>query len=299
MRSPLRVWIGLAVLTGALAPLPLAAQAARPPARAADQATPVAGPAWLTKLGVTLSQTSIGRGSGHYGPTTRPGDPPMTALVVPSSVSLAGADLYRLNCQACHGLSGTGAPPEVKSAIDPIRGVPLDVLRAQMKAQHQPDDQATARAAPARVRAGILQRMHQGGQRMPSREHLTDTELGLVFDYLTALATTPPKGAARQETVNWAQLGQHVVKGTCHICHDAVGPRPSDKAMVAGAIPSLESLMTAQSVADFVVKARTGAPVTLPTLGIGHRGRMPVFDYLKDQEIAAAYMYLASHPPRR
>ena len=134
---------------------------------------------------------------------------------------------------------------------------------------------------------------------MPSREHLTETELGLVLDYLTALAVAPKQAAPRHETANWAQLGQHVVKGTCHICHDAVGPRPGDKAMIAGAIPSLASLMTSQSVADFVVKARSGAPVTLPTLGIGHRGRMPVFDYLKDQEIAAAYMYLASHPPQR
>jgi mono/diheme cytochrome c family protein len=299
MRSTLRVAIGLAVLTGALAPLPLAAQPTRPPERAPDQATPVTGPAWLTKLGVTLSQTSIGRGSGRYGPNTRPDAPPQTALVVPASVSLTGGDLYRLNCQACHGLSGTGAPPEVKSAIDPIRGVPLDVLRQQMKAQHQPEDQAAARASPARVRAALLLRMHQGGQRMPSREHLTDAELALVFDYLTALATAPPAAAARRETVTSTQLGQHVVKGTCHICHDAVGARPTDKAMLAGAIPSLASLMTTQSVADFVVKARTGAPVTLPTLGIGHRGRMPVFDYLKDQEIAAAYMYLASHPPQR
>jgi mono/diheme cytochrome c family protein len=212
---------------------------------------------------------------------------------------LTGADLYRLNCQACHGLTGAGAPPEVKSAVDPIRGVPLDVLRKQLKSQHQPEDQAAARAAPGRVRAGILLRMHQGGQRMPSREHLTDVELGLIFDYLTALAADRPAAATRPETANWAQLGQHVVKGTCHICHDAVGPRPADKAMVAGAIPSLASLMSAQSVADFVVKARTGAPVALPSLGFAHRGRMPVFDYLKDQEIAAAYMYLASHPPQR
>ena len=298
MRSLLRAAIGFAVLAGALLPQSLVGQSSQPPAAASGQVTPVAGPGWLTKLGVNLSQTSIGRGSGRYGPTTRPEAPPMTALVVPSSVSLTGADLYRLNCQACHGLSGAGAPPEVKSAVDPIRGVPIDVLRKQMRAQHQPEDQAAARATPARVRAGMLLRMHQGGQRMPAREHLTDTELGLVFDYLTTLAV-PEATTPRTETVNWAQLGQHVVKGTCHICHDAVGARPADKAMMAGAIPSLASLMTTQSVADFVVKARSGAPVNLPSLGLGHRGRMPVFDYLKDQEIAAAYMYLASHPPRQ
>jgi mono/diheme cytochrome c family protein len=298
MRSGLRI-IGCVAALGVVPALPLVAQPAGTPDASRETVTPVAGPGWLSKLGVTLSQTSIGRGSGRYGPTTRPAAPPMSSLVVPSAVTLTGADLYRLNCQACHGLSGAGAPPEVKSAVDPVRGVPIDVLRKQMKAQHQPEDQATARAAPGRVKAAILLRMHQGGQRMPSREHLTDLELGLVFDYLTALASSDASKGTRPETVNWAQLGQHVVKGTCHICHDAVGPRPSDKAMVAGAIPSLESLMASATVADFVVKARTGAPVSLPTLGIAHRGRMPVFSYVKDQEIAAAYMYLASHPPKR
>jgi hypothetical protein len=32
--------------------------------------------------------------------------------------------------------------------------------------------------------------------------------------------------------------------------------------------------------------------------GLFHRGRMPVFYYLKDEEIAAAYLYLATYPPR-
>jgi mono/diheme cytochrome c family protein len=298
MRSGFRVAVYVGILT-ASGPLGLFAQPPRPSVATRDQVTPVAGPGWLTQLGVTLSETSIGRGSGRLGPTTRPPAPPQTSLMVPGAVTLTGADLYRLNCQACHGLSGAGAPPEVKSAVDPIRGVPLAVLRKQMKDQHQPEGQATARASPSRVKAGILLRMHQGGQRMPSREHLTDLELGLVFDYLTLLAADRATGATRPETANWAQLGQHVVKGTCHICHDAVGPRPGDKAMVQGAIPSLASLMTTQTVADFVVKARSGAPLTLPTVGLAHRGRMPVFDYLKDQEIAAAYMYLASHPPQR
>ena len=298
MRSGFRVAVYVGILA-AVAPPGVLAQPSKPADASRGQVTPVAGPGWLTQLGVTLSETSIGRGSGRVGPTKRPADPPQTSLLVPSSVTLTGADLYRLNCQACHGLTGAGAPPEVKSAVDPIRGVPLDVLRKQMKTQHQPEGQAGARTSPGRVKAGILLRMHQGGQRMPSREHLSDLELNLVFDYLTRLAADRPSEATRPETANWAQLGEHVVKGTCHICHDAVGPRPGDKAMVHGAIPSLASLMTTQTVADFVVKARTGAPVTLPTLGFAHRGRMPVFDYLKDHEIAAAYMYLASHPPQR
>jgi hypothetical protein len=68
--------------------------------------------------------------------------------------------------------------------------------------------------------------------------------------------------------------------------------------MVQGAIPSLQSLMTTQSVAEFVTKARSGAPVQMSGLSTMHRGRMPVFFYLQDEEIAAAYVYLATYPPQ-
>jgi hypothetical protein len=29
-----------------------------------------------------------------------------------------------------------------------------------------------------------------------------------------------------------------------------------------------------------------------------HRGRMPVFNYLRDEEVAAGYMYLVAYPPK-
>jgi mono/diheme cytochrome c family protein len=291
---------GIALLVSSLAGAG-SALAQAPSAQAAPRTepavSPVTGPSWLTKLGVTLSQTSIGRGSGQYGPTTTPPPPPPAALNVPATVRLGGADLYRLNCQACHGLTGGGAPPEVSSAVDPVRGASLEALRKQMKAQHQPEGAAEQRAQPARVRAAVLTRMHQGGQRMPSRAHLTDAELDLVFGHLTTLAGG--KTAGKTEIVGWARLGEHVVKGTCHICHDAVGARPGDARMMQGAIPSLQALLASATVADFVTKVHRGAPVTLPSIGLTHRGRMPVFDYLKNEEIAAAYMYLAANPPRR
>ena len=133
---------------------------------------------------------------------------------------------------------------------------------------------------------------------MPSREHLSAGELDLLFAYLGVLAGSPQAGPAKHETVSWARVGQHVVKGTCHICHDAVGPRPSAEQMGQGKIPSLQSLLSTQAVADFVIKARSGAPADLTGLGAMHRGRMPVFYYLRDEEIAAAYVYLATYPPQ-
>ncbi len=302
MRTAVRLLVGVGLLGLVMFPAgALGQQAPRPwPSAPKDPAvSPVAGPGWLTRLGVTLSQTSLGRGPGRYGPPERTATP-SPSLGVPAEVTLTGADLYRFNCQACHGLEGRGAPPEIKSAVDPVRGVPLDVLRAQMKAQHQPPGEAEARARPGRIRAEILTRVHNGGQRMPSREHLSDGELDLVFAYLGVLAGSTKAGPAKHETVGWARVGQHVVKGTCHICHDAVGPRPSDAfdAFTKGKIPSLQSLLASQSVAEFVTKARSGAPVQWSGMAMLHRGRMPVFYYLHDEEIAAAYVYLATYPPQ-
>lgn len=259
--------------------------------------TPVSGLSWLTQLRVTLSQTSLGRGAGRYGPSDRPAPVAPASLGVRPRVTLTGADIYRFNCQACHGQEGKGSLPEIKSVVDPVRGVPLEVMRKQLEAQHQPPGDAEARLKPERVRSDILARVHKGGQRMPAREHLRDAELSLLYTYLTQLAGKSA-AAPKSEVVGWARLGEHVVKGTCHICHDAVGARPSDAAMVQGKIPSLQSLLVSQSVAEFVTKARSGAPVQMSGLATMHRGRMPVFFYLHDEEIAAAYVYLATYPPQ-
>ena len=139
MRTAVRLAVVVGVLGLVVVSARVSGQAPRawPSAPKDPTVTPVAGPGWLTRLGVTLSKTSLGRGSGRYGPP-EPTAAPAPSLGVPADVALTGADLYRLNCQACHGLEGKGAPSEIKSAVDPVRGVPLDVLRAQMKAQHQP-----------------------------------------------------------------------------------------------------------------------------------------------------------------
>ena len=301
-RRPRRLAVAAAV--SLLGLVPLTALAQRPAQRQAwphladdPGVTPVSGPSWLAHLRVPLSQTSIGRAPGRLGPSDRPASPAAASLGVRPNRTLTGADIYRYNCQACHGQEGKGLPPEVKSVVDPVRGIPLEVMRKQLEAQHQPAADAEARLRPERVRADILRRVHKGGQRMPSREYLRDQDLTLLYAYLMQLAgkagATP-----KPEVVTWARLGEQVVKGTCHICHDAVGPRPSDAAMVQGAIPSLQSLMTTQSVAEFVTKARSGAPVQMSGLSTMHRGRMPVFFYLQDEEIAAAYVYLATYPPQ-
>jgi hypothetical protein len=44
-------------------------------------------------------------------------------------VEPSGADLYRLNCQSCHGAEGTGSPPEIKSVLGLVQGSPLELVR--------------------------------------------------------------------------------------------------------------------------------------------------------------------------
>ena len=95
------------------------------------------------------------------------------------------------------------------------------------------------------------------------------------------------------------RVGEFVVKGTCHICHDATGARPTSTAiLMQGRVPSLASVLSDKPIADFVAKVRTGGLVLMGNPVYPHRGRMPVFYYLSDTEIAAAYKYLGAHPPR-
>ena len=257
----------------------MAAMTAAPPDPAV---TPVAGPSWLHRLGVDYRDTSLGRGAGRYGPdpsgpaATRP---PMS-VTSPEPVSVSGADLYRLNCQACHRAEGTGAPPEIKSVLPAVQGSTLQQMRGTV------------------TKADLYARIEKGGQKMPAREHLQRADVDVLYGYLTKLAATSTATTLPRETISADRLGENVVKGTCHICHDATGPRPSDKAMLDGAIPSLASLLTTTAVAEFVNKVERGAPAVMGAPPMPHRGRMPVFYYLTDNEVAAAYRYLRAYPPR-
>ena len=116
--------------------------------------------------------------------------------------------------------------------------------------------------------------------------------------YLGELASAKAALPASPRHVTWARLGENVIKGTCHICQDADGPRPSREAMLQGAIPPLTMLVADNPQVEFIRKALEGAPVTMGRLSLPYRGRMPVFYYLRDEEIAAAYDFLVAYPPR-
>jgi mono/diheme cytochrome c family protein len=261
--------------------------------------TPVAGPSWLNHLKIKYDDTSMGRGSGRY--ASNADKPRAETRTLPSTrepVSLTGGDIFRLNCQACHGAAGTGAPPEIRSVIPAVQGSSLELMRKQMQQSGQAKDDATMRQEAAKGRADLTRRIHNGGQRMPPLAHLSDQEIDLVYGYLKELAgsTTASKGTIKEMPL---RVGEQLVKGTCHICHDASGPRPSGRALLEGTIPPLTTILTDQPVVDFLKKVRSGAPVTMGELALHYRGRMPVFGYLRDEEVAAAYLFLSEYPPQR
>ena len=81
--------------------------------------TPVTGESWLSHLHRALEQSSMGH-TGRLGPATivlgrlAAENASLQRLELDGgnqAVSLQGADLYRLNCRACHGEFGLGAPP--------------------------------------------------------------------------------------------------------------------------------------------------------------------------------------------
>ena len=261
--------------------------------------TAVTGPSWLKHLGLSYRASSLGRGSGQYGPNPNEQTPPHEVLALPAgrSVEVTGADLYRQNCQACHTAQGTGTPPDVRSLLPMVQGSSIQLMQQKLRYDGHGGDVAAARKQAIQTKHDLYTRIRQGGEKMPARAHLDAADIDMLYAYLTKLANTPEAKPLTQRTVSWERLGENVVKGTCHICHDAVGPRPTAQALMNGAIPPLSALRADKSVVDFVNKVRSGAATTMGDLPFHYRGRMPVFFYLKGYEIAAAYLFLNDFPP--
>jgi mono/diheme cytochrome c family protein len=263
--------------------------------------TPVAGPSWLNQRKLTFRDSSLGRGAGRYGPT--PGEshtatPRSMAFVPGQAKVMTGADLYRLNCQACHRAEGTGSPPAIRSLLSLVQGSSLELVRRQLHSEKKAVETATIQQQVARARGELYRRIREGGQLMPPFAHLQEADIDVLYAYLTELAHTPDARPQSQRTVTWHRLGEHVVKGTCHICHDAVGARPTGEALLQGAIPPLAVLVADNPPVTFISKVRDGAPVAMGRPSFHYRGRMPVFYYLQDVELAAAYDFLVAYPPQ-
>jgi mono/diheme cytochrome c family protein len=211
---------------------------------------------------------------------------------------LSGADLYRISCRACHRPNGEGAPPEINSIIGPVQSASTQWLTERMKAMGRPADPAFIRQLTSSTEADLRKRLKTGGHDMPSFDHLSDDEINVLRPFLDLMAGLPAaEGRQRYISEPAARVGELIVKGTCHICHDATGPERAPTAQNA-VIPPLSSMSHQKTFADFVRKVREGTPIPTGSSGMSSRGRMPVFNYLTEREAAAAYSYLSMFPPK-
>jgi mono/diheme cytochrome c family protein len=257
--------------------------------------TPTTGPSWLEHVHRNMGETSMGRSSAQLGPSPSQNTSPIQIGPLAPIVTLKGADLYRLKCQACHGTLGEGAPPEINSIINPIRATSATLILARMKKNGAAMSRKDAVALASQSEAALLDRLRKGGTNMPNPE-LSETEIRGLVPYLNQLAGLPAKQISIRETA--VQVGEHLVKSTCHICHAAVGPNPTPEQIGAGVIPPLSTLTSRASLEQFVRKVTHGSSVAIGALALSSRGRMPVFYYVSESEAAAAYFYLLAYPPQ-
>jgi mono/diheme cytochrome c family protein len=274
------------------------------------QVTPVEGESWLRHLRRSINESSMGK-TGQLGPSpSMPGEVParweleLSPGFATQPITFHGSDLYRINCQACHGASGGGSPPEINSVINPVRATSIALILERTKKTGQDMSRADAAALASQSRVLLLQRLHKGGQAMPPFPQLSELEIRSIIAYLEQLSEVP--GAEKNQiAVNEtpSRVGELIVKSTCHICHSASGPNPEPQQLLDGAIPPLSSLTTRTSLPEFIRKATSGAPIVMGTppfsITDSYRGRMPVFRYLSANEAADAYLYLTLFPPRQ
>jgi mono/diheme cytochrome c family protein len=272
--------------------------------------TTVEGESWLSHLHRSFNDTSMGKTWELGPPPPMPGEesprgqPELTPGFATQTVTLRGSDLYRLNCQGCHGGSGLGAPPEINSVINPVRATSVTVILERTKKTGQEMSRADAAVLAKQAKALLIQRFHKGGEAMPPFPQLSELEIRSIVAYLERLSDVP--GAEKNQVAvkeSPYRVGEHIVKSTCHICHSAAGPNPDPQQLLDGAIPPLSTLTTRMSLSEFIRKVTNGAPVIMGAQPFSYRdsyrGRMPVFRYLSDDEAADAYLYLTLFPPHQ
>jgi mono/diheme cytochrome c family protein len=264
--------------------------------------TPVSGESWLHHLHRSFEDTSMGK-TWRLGPADLAIDQAAALSPTPSERNgsrthfrmLQGSDLYRLNCQGCHGKSGLGAPPEIGSLIDPVRATSPALVGERMRRIGMTVSQRQIAEMVNQSKAALLKRLHEGGTDMPSFSYLTDSEIRLLIRYLQQLVGVPvadkTQGAIRE---SHARVGELIVKSTCHVCHSATGVNPTPGEFLDGAIPPLSGLTHRVNRAQLVRKVTAGAPIVAETMT--HRARMPVFDHFSEDEAADVYDYLVEYP---
>lgn len=284
------------------------AKAAEPPG------APVQGPSWLKHLGLTVSQTQMGQVGGRgavpgasdqkpdnlksivrrYLQTFRAG-PGQSSEILNEKFMAAGSDLYRWNCQGCHGADGKGSAPEINSVVGPVQGTSAALTRTRMEARGIEADDDMINQVTELADASLRDRLQHGGKNMPSFEYLRADEVEALLGHLEKLADVPPtKRAGLLVPESAARAGEHIERGTCHICHDATGPGSGHMSMQQGTIPSLASIPRSLSLSGVVHQVQYGSCDAMKMTG----GQvMPAYPYFTEEEIAA--IYFAEYASRR
>jgi mono/diheme cytochrome c family protein len=191
-----------------------------------------------------------------------------------------------------------GTAPEINSLINPVRSTSAAAMIERMKAIGMDMNRADAEKLARQSKGMLLDRLQHGGQDMPAFPHLRGAEVDSLVAYLRQLANV--RGAEKEQIAvrePRARVGEYIVKSTCHVCHSASGANPTPQQLYEGAIPPLNTLALRTSRAEFIRKVTYGAPILMGSPPEFHRGRMPVFYYLSDEEAADVYLYLARYPP--
>ena len=169
----------------------------------------------------------------------------------------------------------------------------------RMKERGRPVNPKFIRQLASLNKADLQKRLKVGGHDMPSFAYLSEEEIQVLRPYLDALASVPgAERRQRQITEPPVRVGELIVKGTCHICHDATGPDTGPATLANGVIPSLAVFRRHETLVQFVPKVREGASVPSGAVAAPSTRRMPVFNYLSDAEVAAVYSYLTAYPPK-
>lgn len=282
------------------------------------------GPSWLKHLGVSVSQTQMGKMGGTAaasaaspnaaGPaqadsaeraalqanvarflTTFRSNPEQAARILNEKFMASGADLYRWNCQGCHGPEGKGAPPEINAIFGPVQGTSPVYTKKRMEARGIDADDEMVEQMSQLAETALRDRLQHGGKSMPPFAYLRADEVEALIGYLDSLADVPPgkrAGLLVPETVTSA--GEHIARGTCHICHDATGTAPGRMMMMQGNIPSLASIPRERSLSGVVHQVQFGSSGMMKMMG---NEVMPAYPYFSDEEIAAVYFAAYSAQP--
>jgi mono/diheme cytochrome c family protein len=308
--------VGSATLRGlVIALVALCVQDAGGQERARPPVAPVTKPqggSWLRILAITVDTTQIGHMGGAGTPAESEDAPEFHALVhrivalagtreaaARTSLEVAftagGADIYRLNCRSCHGPRGHGAAPEVASIVGVAGALSPAVIERNVVARTGRVRPDVAQQLAEQTERLVRERLRDGGKAMPPFRHLSEPEIEALLEYLKELGGAPAPTLRKMRTPeSVARIGEHVVQGTCRICHDATGPGAGHMMMMAGRIPALASIPDEVSLEAVVHKVRHGwSEMT----SMAHQmSRMPIFSYISEEEVAAAYVYLAYYP---